>query len=301
MPQEPYELNSNELAQYMRSFFSFLINGTFFFVSVARRKILILLATFAISFALIFLYFKNGQKVVKYRMSCNYNDNNSRIFGEMLSHLDLMLENKSYRPAAGLLGVSVNDVMKVVSIKGKTVALGRLEEDYSLNRTPFYIDVELLDTSVKVSIENALLNYLNNNELSVRTTARQRAKWNSRALFYQQQLQKLDSLKEVIRQSYLLGSNHIEMSQQNNSVVDIYKLSDSMSFFLADIDYYLKQYKTVEKVYGLTSISNHSNGSGVKKALILSLLCLLVVWLFLAGIVFLKQSSTNQSLTGRSS
>lgn len=301
MPQEPYELNSNELAQYMRSFFSFLINGTSFFVSVARRKIMILLATFATSFALIFLYFKSNQKVVEYRMSCIYNDNNSRIFGEMLNHLDLMLENKSYRPAAGLLGVSENDITKVVSIKGKTVALGRLEEDYSLNKTPFYIDVELLDTAVKASLENGLLNYLNNNELSVRTTARQRAKWNTRATFYQQQLQKLDSLKEVIRQSYLLGSNQIEMSQQNNSVVDIYKLSDSMSFFLADIDYYLKQYKTVEKIYGLTPISNHSNGSGIKKAFILSMLCLLIVWFFLAGIDFLKQNSIKQSFTGRAS
>ncbi len=301
MPQEPYELNSNELAQYMRSFFSFLINGTSFLFSIAKRKIMILLATFAAAFALFFLYFKNNQKLVKYRMSCVYNDNNSRIFGEMLSHLDLMLENKSYASVGALLGISEKDAKEVVSIKGKTVALGRLEEDYSLNKTPFYVDVELLDTVVKASMENGLLNYLNNNELSVRTTARQRAKWNSRANFYQQQLQKLDSLKEVIRQSYLLGSNHIEMSQQNNSVVDIYKLSDSMSFFLADIDYYLKQYKTVEKVYGLTPVSNHSNGSGIKKALILSIICLLIVWFFLAGIDFLKQNSIKQSFTGRAS
>lgn len=264
MQKTQYDLSANELIQYLSGFFSFLLRGFQFLFVVARKYVWILLLTaLASAFTLYFLQ-KRGLRRQEFRMSCLNADNDPRIFGEMLRHTNLLLQDGAYGQLAAILRISPEQASQIDYIKGKSLSLGKLEDYYAQNRQPFYIDVGVFDTSFLPVLETRLLEYLNHNDQSERSRNRQRAKWQSRQTFYQGQLAKLDSLKEVIRTSYLSGNNHIDLAQQNNSVVDIYRLSDSMSFFLADVNYYLDHYASVEKIYGFMPVKPRTSALLIK-------------------------------------
>lgn len=293
MATENYDMSPNEFKQYVLNFFAFVFRCIHFLLAVARKKMLLLFCVALGAMLSLYFTFNRANKKYEYRMSCIYNDNQARIFGEMLEQLDLLVQNKSYASLSTILSIPVEKVPSIVSIKGKTLGMGKLEEDYSNNKTPFYIEVELMDTTLVPVLEKQVLSYLNSNELSVRSLYRQHSKWADRIAFYNQQMAKLDSLKDVIRISYLNGNHNIEMAQQNNSVVDIYKLSDSMSYNLSDFKYYIDHYESVQKVYGFRLITLYSISSIYKKIALYTIFIVIVFWLGFSLLQLIRNSQIS--------
>lgn len=286
-----YDMNPNELKAYLKHFGSSLLRTTSFMLGVARRNIIWLVLAGALAAGCSYFFLQRATREYTFRMSCAYNDNNPKIFGEMLAQIDLLLQNADYQTASLYLEMPLNQVKQLVSVRGKTISMGRLEEDYAGTKAPFYVEAVVQNPGVIPTLEKKILSYLNHNDFSVRSVQRQRAKWQSRVSFYQQQIAKLDSLKEEIRLSYQQspGSN-INLAQQNNSVVDIYKLSDSLSFFLADVQYYLQHYETVQPNYGFRLASMHSFRSVAQKSLLYAIIAVILTWLFLASRTILRKA-----------
>ena len=282
MQNDNYDLNVNDFKQYITGIFKFAGTAFRFLISVLLENKLLILAVLLISGGLSYFYLKQNNKVEELRMSCIYSDNQAKVFGEMLQQVDFLLDNQSFDKAAELLKMDRKSIKMLKSVKGKTMSLGKLEEVYSGNKDPFYIYVELSDPGIATVLEEKLINYLNSNILSQKSVKRQKSKWSSRINFYEHQLLKLDSLKDVIRQSYLSDNDNIDLAQKENSVVDIYKLSDSMSFFLNDVRYYYDNYVTVEKVYGFMPVKVTTSKSIIKRAIAISILSVVFVWLLLA-------------------
>ncbi|GAA4457701.1 hypothetical protein [Rurimicrobium arvi] len=282
MSNHHYDLSPSELRQYFRDFFSFVSRCLYFFAKTARRHYLVLLLITVLSFLLIGWILNKRPRVYDFRMSCVYNDNQARTFGELLAQLNFLLENKEYATLSAALHMREEQLKKLVSIEGRTVTLGVLENDFSGNKTPFFVDIKVEDPALAAVIEPQVLRYLNHNELSQRSVDQQKAKWKSRDEFYTAQLLKLDSLKEAIRLSYLSNNNDAELMQRGNAAVDVYKLSDSMSFYRADIRYYLEHYETVQKIYGFKLIHLQNPSSLRKKAVLYSLIIAILAWVLLA-------------------
>lgn len=282
MHNDQYDLSITDFKKYLNGFLKFGASSMNFLWLVLQKKKFFLLSTLIISAVVSFYVLQRNKVVVEARMSCVFSDNYQKVFGEMLQQVNFHLENEEYAAAGQLLNIDANEVKKIVEIKGKTISLGKMEEVYSTNKDPFYIYVKVSDPSILPVLEEKVLEYLNQNPLSQKSVQRQKEKWQGRISFYEQQLIKLDSLKEVIRQSYVMQNNQIDMAQQNNSVVDIYKLSDSLSFFLSDIKFYYNNYASVEKVYGFMPVKKSSEKGILKKSIAISLLAFLAIWIFLA-------------------
>lgn len=293
MSNEKFELNLSEMKEYISNVLRFFIHFLKFILLILRKKILVIFPLFLV--VLFSLYFLLAQSKNEYevKMSCVYNDNHQRIFGEMLQQLDILLKAKEYEKLSVILQMEVNLTKQVKSIQGKTLSLGKLEEDYSKNKEPFYIYSTVYNTSILPELEEKIIQYLNNNALSQRAFQKQKEKWGSRIKFYENQIIKLDSLKEVIKLSYLSNSNRIDLAQQNNSVVDVYKLSDTMSFYLDDFKYYFEHYKTVEKIYGFMPTNIPSAQKVFKKSLVYATIFLVMIWGIFCVIPFARELPNN--------
>lgn len=290
MHNDQYDLSITDFKKYLKGFLKFGVSTTNFFWLVLQKKKFILLSTLLISAVISFYLLQRNKSIVEARMSCVFSDNYQKVFGEMLQQVNFLLENEDYNEAGQLLNIDANEVKKIVEIKGKTISLGKMEEVYSTHKDPFYIYVRVTDPSILPLLEEKVLEYLNQNPLSQKSVQRQKEKWQGRISFYEQQLVKLDSLKDVIRQSYVLQNNQIDLAQQNNSVVDIYKLSDSLSFFLGDIKYYYNNYASVEKIYGFMPVKKSSEKSNLKKSITISIIAFLVIWIFFAFAELLRRT-----------
>jgi hypothetical protein len=282
MQEDKFDMSAADFKSYVSSVATFLWSSFSFLLKVFRTHVLLILGLTIATACLSFVVLKNKEKVWEERMSCVYSDNYPKVFGEMLQRIDFLLHSKAYSEAAVLLGMDAKQVEKINSIEGKTLALGKLEENYSSNKEPFYIYAEVADRTVLPILEQKIIDYLCQNPLSQKSQQRQKKKWESRIDFYQQQLNKLDSLKEVIRLAYLANNNKIDFAQQSNSVVDIYKLSDSLSFFLADVRFYYHNYSTVERLNGFMPFNQIQSQSIIKHVIILSFCALIGIWLLLA-------------------
>lgn len=265
MHNDQYDLSITDFKKYLKGFLKFGASSMNFLWLVLQKKKFFLLSTLIISAVVSFYVLQRNKNIVEARMSCVFSDNHQKVFGEMLQQVNFHLENGEYEDASQLLKIEPDETRKILELKGKTISLGKMEEVYSTNKDPFYIYVKVSDPSILPILEEKVLEYLNQNPLSQKSFRRQKEKWQGRISFYEQQLGKLDSLKDVIRQSYILQNNQIDMAQQNNSVVDIYKLSDSLSFFLSDIKFYYNNYASVEKIYGFMPVKKSTEKSNIKK------------------------------------
>lgn len=290
MQNEQYDLNFTDFKKYFISILKSATSAIHFFLFVLRKQKFPLFFILILSASISYYFLQRNKNVVEVRMSCVFSDNHQRVYGEMLQQVNFHLENNEYADAAQLLKIEEKDLRNVIEIKGKTLTLGKMEEVYSTNKDPFYIYAKVTDVSILPLLEQKVLEYLNQNPLSQKSLQRQKQKWQGRIAFYEQQLSKLDSLKDVIRQSYVIQNNQIDLAQQNNSVVDIYKLSDSLSFFLGDIKFYFNNYASVEKIYGFMPVKKSSEKSIIKKCIAISLLSLFAVWILLAMSDALRKS-----------
>lgn len=249
MSPQHFKLSFGELASYSlnlgRSFLSLMAKVL---KTLKGNWLLLLLIPLIVGGTLLVLPQKARQSMYEAKMVCGYSDNHSRIFGEMLDHLNTLLLSGNRDELAQLLGMSVKNTEGIESIEGKTFSMGALKDNYATGREPFYIFVRLRDKSVLNDLENGLLNYLSNATASRRSADRQAKKWADRIRYYRQESSKIDSLKEAIRLSYLQGNKGLIGGEGTNPIADLYKLSDSMSFYLSDCEYYLAHYASVEPV-----------------------------------------------------
>lgn len=282
MQNEQYDLSLTDFKKYFSGIMKSANSAILYLLIVLRKRKFLLLSTLIISAIISFYFLQRNKNVVEVRMSCVFSDNYQKVFGEMLQQVNFHLEQEEYAEAAQLLKIDEQELRKVIEIKGKTLTLGKMEEVYSTNKDPFYVYAKVTDLSVLPLLEQKVLDYLNHNPLSQKSMQRQKEKWQGRIVFYEQQLSKLDSLKDVIRQSYVIQNNQIDLAQQNNSVVDIYKLSDSLSFFLGDIKFYFNNYASVEKIYGFMPVKKSNEKSIIKKSIVISIASLFAAWILLA-------------------
>lgn len=282
MQNEQYDLSLTDFKKYFSGIMKSANSAILYLLIVLRKRKFLLLSTLILSAIISFYFLQRNKNVVEVRMSCVFSDNYQKVFGEMLQQVNFHLEQEEYAEAAQLLKIDEQELRKVIEIKGKTLTLGKMEEVYSTNKDPFYVYAKVTDLSVLPLLEQKVLDYLNHNPLSQKSMQRQKEKWQGRIVFYEQQLSKLDSLKDVIRQSYVIQNNQIDLAQQNNSVVDIYKLSDSLSFFLGDIKFYFNNYASVEKIYGFMPVKKSNEKSIIKKSIVISIASLFAAWILLA-------------------
>lgn len=290
MQNEQYDLSLTDFKKYFSGIIKSANAAILYLLIVLRKRKFLLLSTLILSATISYYLLQRNKNVVEARMSCVFSDNYQKVFGEMLQQVNFHLENSEYADAAKLLKIDEQELRKVIELKGKTLTLGKMEEVYSTNKDPFYVYAKVTDLSVLPLLEQKVLDYLNQNPLSQKSVQRQKEKWKGRIAFYEQQLSKLDSLKDVIRQSYVIQNNQIDLAQQNNSVVDIYKLSDSLSFFLGDIKFYYNNYASVEKIYGFMPVKKSNGKSIMKKSIVISIVSLLAVWMLLAASDALRKS-----------
>lgn len=284
-----FELKTEELYLYVKNIFRLVEKCFLFSFHIIKRQLLLFSIVVLAAFSLSYFTLKQAPETWEAKLCCTYNDNHPRIFGEMIEHLDYLLSKNEYKVVAKILKMKEGEVKKISFIKAKNISAGNLADDYSTNKTPFYIYVGVLDKEVLPLFEQQILAYLNLNPISYKNEIKQKKKWASRILFYEEQLLKLDSLKNAIRTSYVLGNNNIGMNQQNNSVVDIYKQSDSFSFFLADIQYYHQNYKSVDKAYDIMIFKNSKDGSIIKKAFLGSFYSFCILYFILLFINIYKK------------
>lgn len=294
MDPEQQSLSIGGLLAYARDLKAWVLKVVLFLLLTAKKNILVLLLVAAAAGSFSYYLHRNDKALFDVKMSCIFFDNHQRTYGEMLHQLNQLIQSGATADAAALLGMQEDQISKIATLYGTTMSGGRLEEDFSDVHYAFYVYANVYDRSVTGALEKGILNYLNNNNQSVTDHNKKKMKWQSRVRFYEQQLAKLDSLKEAIRISYLQGQNTTALAQKENSVVDIYKLSDTLSFNMADMQYYADHYESVTKVYGFMPRlypSAPDKRSGIIKS---SLAALIAAWLLLGLLGWIRAEQRKE-------
>jgi len=277
--QEDLELN--EMMRYFSGLKRTAAATGSFVLRTAAKYWLLLTAAVILSAGAGWYKARHQRPYYDVRMSCSFNDNHQKIFGEMLARVNTLLQTGSRKEAAQLLDLSEEEAGRIASLEGKTLTQGKLEDDFSDARLPFYVDARVYDRELIPVLEQHVLKYLNGNDLSSRELAHKRQKWQDRIIFYKTQLLKLDSLKEAMRQSYTIPHGAQWLPEPDAAVVHVYKLSDSLAFQLEDVEYYNSHYETVSKVYGFAAADHPVTPSAGIAAVRYGLAGLLIMWILL--------------------
>jgi hypothetical protein len=295
MSTEQQNLGFSGMMQYLGSLKRSVSHAAAFLLAILRRYWWLILLGSVLCGAWKWYAARNRQPYYDVRMCCTFNDNHQKIFGEMTTRLNQLLQQGSRKEVARLLELPEDKVARIASIEALTLAHGKLEDDFSETHLPFYIDARVYDREIVPELEKSILRYLNNNDLSQRDLVRKRQKWTARIDFYRQQLMKLDSLKESIRLSYAVSNNHTA-PVTDNAVADIYRISDSMAFNMEDFNYYLDHYATVSSIYGFAAADYPSTPELKPAVTSFASGGFILSWLLLAGIVLVRQAPGKQNL-----
>lgn len=161
-----------------------------------RYKIVLILFTIA-GIATGIFYFQLRPLSYKLTMIVKPTELNGKIFGQMLNNLDNLARSGSFDELAKNLNVSVDISQKISGISGQTLNDVDLVKDTTRDYVkPFIIQLIVMDNGIAEPMQQALINYFNNNRYLNKLKNDRAQLFANKLAFIDSELRKLDSLKE---------------------------------------------------------------------------------------------------------
>ncbi|MFM9909498.1 MAG: Wzz/FepE/Etk N-terminal domain-containing protein [Chitinophagaceae bacterium] len=179
-----------------------------FFKFTKRHKTIIIVCTFIFTLIGVGLSFLN-KKVYKLRMTVVPTELNRKIYANQFLQLDKLIKTKSYNQLTKQLNFDPNLCKKLKGISCFDIYNEPMLKDSLIDeRNPFIVELSVFDFSIADTMQQALVNYINNNEYLADRKKVQEQILTDRLLFVENEQRKLDSLKSVY-------SNFMNVSGKN--------------------------------------------------------------------------------------
>jgi hypothetical protein len=178
------------IAAFLRAIFKLLALSGF----VIKKSWALLLTGVLAGGLLGFLYHKSGSGNYKVTTVVSYSEFNKRVFGELLADLQTLVMTDSKSTLAADLKIPYDQADNISKIDGQSFLNESLLKDTS-NAPLFKIVVSLKKPANVDSLQEALVNYLNDLPYVKQLKAAKTKTYEDRLAFLNAQLGKLDTLK----------------------------------------------------------------------------------------------------------
>ena len=187
-----------------------------FFALVANKNKLLLLCGLLIGLISGYIYYTTKPSFYKASMVVIHSELTKKTYAEILDQLDKLTSTGSQQRLAEVLNLPVELAGKILSIDAKNINDEPLREDTSSKiKQPFKILVELKSNEAPDSLQNAIIDYMNNSPYIKKLKQEQNKSYVERLLFIEKELSKLDSLK--VEYTRFLASSRISATFYNNA------------------------------------------------------------------------------------
>jgi hypothetical protein len=200
-----------------------------FFALVANRNKLLLLCGLLIGLIAGYIYYTTKPSFYKASMVVIHSELTKKTYAEILDQLDKLTSPGSKHRLAEELKLPVELAGNILSIDAKNINDEALRDDTSSKiKQSFKILVELTSNVSCDSLQNAIINYVNNSPYIKKLKQEQNKSYIERLSFIERELSKLDSLK--VEYTRFLSSSRISATFYNNAFdpVDIYIHSNNL-------------------------------------------------------------------------
>jgi uncharacterized protein involved in exopolysaccharide biosynthesis len=200
-----------------------------FFALVANKSKLLLLCGLLLGLISGYIYYTTKPSLYKASMVVIHNELTKKTYAEIIDQLDKLTSTGSQQRLAEELKLPVDLAGNVLSIDATNINNEPLREDTSTKiKQPFKIIVKLKSNKASDSLQNAIINYVNNSPYIKRLKEQQNKTYIERISFIEKELSKLDSLKTEYTR--FLATSRISATFYNNAFnpTDIYIHSNNL-------------------------------------------------------------------------
>ena len=143
-----------------------------------------------------YIYYASRPVVYKVSMVVEFNELTKKIYAEMLDQLNNLRRSGPGDVLSTVLKIPPGMAAKVMFIDSRNMNDEPLESDTSTKvDQPFRIIAELKDNFLSDTLQNAIVNYLNNSSYVKKVKEEQKKIYQEKIIFIDGELRKLDSLK----------------------------------------------------------------------------------------------------------
>ncbi|MBS1599287.1 MAG: hypothetical protein JST75_13765 [Bacteroidetes bacterium] len=202
-----------------KSFFRFL---SFLGIVLNRKKYFIIVGV-AVGLAIGAFLFMSRPQYYQASMVLTFNKLTKRTYAEIVDQLNVLAKSGSFDKLSAELGVQTDIVSHILYFDSKNMSDEKLETDTSTKiNEPFKIIFGLKNNSYGLSIQNALVKYLNNLPYIKKVIEVDRENNMERLKYIEGEIAKLDSLKTYYNRFF--STSKISATVYNNAVnpADIY-------------------------------------------------------------------------------
>ncbi len=252
---------------------------------IGRHKLLILVfSVFGILFGI--FQFNVSPQYFKLKMIVRHTELNKNIYAQILDNLNQMAETGSHPSLGSSLKLDSATAHNVLQITSFNIEGADLRKDTTTtNEGMFIIQCNIRDTRIADTLEKALVNYFNTNVFLSKLKGDKLQIRQERLQFMDEELQKIDSLKDAYTKALAAGKALPSGSSTETSPADIYKESDLLSAQRALLQEWLLQGKlSVVAVDGFKPTAVPASLS-IRNQILLNFLIFFLLGTLLAGIL----------------
>jgi hypothetical protein len=132
------------------------------------------------------------------QMTVSYSQLEKKIYGDMLFKLNQLVDNKQVQELSDLLKMAEDQIMEIKSIRGFNIHNQELTTDLSVEKVPFYIEVEVYNPNILKDLEKALVHYISQSDFIEERLKLNERNYKKEIDHLKKQLIYMDSLKVLL-------------------------------------------------------------------------------------------------------
>ena len=153
-------VQASDVTDFLNGFLSF-IKRTLRYVLVSVKENIVIGLIVFVSICAIGIYYLRSKTCYESNMLCSVNNLPKKVYGEIIYKLNLQFQSKSYKQLNKELKIPEDQLASVIDIEAKNIVGAPLQDDFSIDKLPFYIYVRANDNSIFPVLQESLLLCLN--------------------------------------------------------------------------------------------------------------------------------------------
>ncbi|MDG2463898.1 MAG: hypothetical protein P8M61_02315 [Crocinitomicaceae bacterium] len=147
-----------------------------------------------IAVGMYFFQVRNTKTFYKAKAAYTFNFIHKKVFGDLILHTSDLNDHQDKKGLSKALKISQKTANSLLSINAKNITSSPLHEDFTDARVPFYLNIEISDTSQLDELQNAFTNYLNEDPTIYTFISKETKDLKKQLVFVKKEVKYLDSL-----------------------------------------------------------------------------------------------------------
>ena len=223
------QINLGAFRHFVIGLFRIFFGLLSFTVFTIKKHKWLLIGGFLLGAGIGTYYFYSRKSSYKATMIVQFNKLTKQTYAEILDHLNLLTKPYAGNKLATELNISESQAKNISSFESTTMNNVLLKKDSSTKiNQPFKIIVSLHNNTNTDSLQNAILNFINNRPYLKSIASIERKNYQERLEFINRELKKIDTLKTEFNKS--IGNSRLPSTVYNSAVnpADIYVYTNSL-------------------------------------------------------------------------